>query len=74
MCYEPDFELPDTFIHTAQSLEISQRAKEVPVKLTEESELLIHKISEQTGLSETAAASGLLAEGLTHYLMKGILF
>lgn len=74
MCYEPDFELPGTFIHTAQSLERSLKAREIPVKLTQESAVLIEKISEQTGLTESAVSSGLLAEGLAHFLMKGILF
>ena len=74
MCYEPDFELPGTFLRLARDLEKSTRTERSEVNLTLESALLIRKIAEQTGLSERGAASALLSEGLAHFIMKGILF
>jgi hypothetical protein len=74
MCYEPDFELPETFLRLARDLEQSTHAERAELKLTPESAVLIQKIAEQTGLSVRGVTSALLSEGLAHFLMKGILF
>ncbi|VGO22215.1 hypothetical protein [Pontiella sulfatireligans] len=74
MCTEPDFDLPESFIKAMRRLEAGEVDAELRVKLAPDTEALVQKIAEQTGLPAGTAASALLAEGIAAYRSKGILF
>ena len=74
MCYEPEYELPESFLKIAQTLEKSAKTATKELKLSVESSVLVQKIAEQTGLPERAIISALFNVGLTNFLHRGIIF
>ena len=73
MCTQPDYDLPESFIKTMHRID-SAGGEEHSVKLAPDTEALVNKIAEQTGISANTVASALLYEGIAVFRSKGILF
>lgn len=73
MSNEPDYVLPESFISSARALD-KMPSGELQVKLPHDTEALVRKVAEQSGLSAHAVASALLEEGISVFRSRGILF
>ena len=74
MCFEPDFDLPETLIETMRKLHHCPENSTLNITMDPTSETLVNKVAEQTGFSTAAVASALLNEGIAALRAKGILF
>ncbi len=66
MCNEPDYELPPEFIAKASQIENGNPATDT--------EAMIRKVAEQTGLSPESIKTALAGVGVAAFRAKGILF